>query len=302
MTQKKNADQEIWARDEHRRTSVGKSGREGRMSTTQNEEMNVMQSEGMNATQNEEMSTTQRDEKGRIMPRKEDDPEAKVELPGVGWFAEYEEAEARQQYRDEIWRAGWQRRSWEGNIPGRWCIDLYQRFQEYKGYLEERNPYGPNGIERQAVDYPEHKAFAKVLYEYEKLKKEEADAERERQDKLRDNLEKARRAARCEHVHTDGEQCGSPKMKDHTLCYMHARMEQAQATKLDLGPMEDADSIQLAIKKLQAVVIDGTLDASQVRQLAYLIQLAAWNVKGTTFGGKGSPQRTERIRDRRNRA
>ena len=65
---------------------------------------------------------------------------------------------------------------------------------------------------------------------------------------------------------------------------MHDRLEKAKAAKLDLGPMEDPDSIQVAIKKLQAAVIDGTLDHRQVAQLGYLIQLAAWNVRATTFG------------------
>jgi hypothetical protein len=62
---------------------------------------------------------------------------------------------------------------------------------------------------------------------------------------------------------------------------MHERMEEARAIKLDLGLMEDAESIQLAIMKLQRAVIDGTIDEKQSGRLAYLIQLAAWNVTHT---------------------
>jgi hypothetical protein len=72
-------------------------------------------------------------------------------------------------------------------------------------------------------------------------------------------------------------------MKGKKLCRMHDRMEEARALKLDLGPMEDPDSIQIAIKKLQAAVIDGVLDHKQVSALSYLIQLAAWNVTRTSL-------------------
>ncbi len=37
------------------------------------------------------------------------------------------------------------------------------------------------------------------------------------------------------------------------------------------------------LKKLQGAIIEGTLDARQVGQLAYTIQLAAWNVGRTSI-------------------
>jgi hypothetical protein len=104
----------------------------------------------------------------------------------------------------------------------------------------------------------------------------------ELEETRRKNLEKAKRAARCQHMHVSGEQCGSPRVRGRKLCYMHERMEEARTQKLDLGPMEDPDSIQVAIRKLQSAIIEGTLDNKQVGQLAYTIQLAAWNVTRTT--------------------
>ena len=246
--------------------------------------MNAMQSDG---------KTTQRDEQGRIVPRAENDPEAKVNLPGVGWFAEYEETEARRNYSFEIFKYGWFRSSWESGKLGQVCLELYDKFQEYKRLVTTTNEHKPGLLPPEVPRYPEHQLFSYVLVAYEEMKAEQdkaeaakAEAEREQHEKAMENLAKAKDVERCHHVHADGQQCGSPKMKEHTLCYMHARMEQAKARKLDLGPMEDADSIQLGIKKLQAAVIDGTLEDSQVRQLAYLIRLAAWNVKGTTFGSR----------------
>jgi hypothetical protein len=105
---------------------------------------------------------------------------------------------------------------------------------------------------------------------------------REREETLRRNLEKAQSAARCEHEFLSGERCRAPRVKDKKLCRMHEGMEEAKAVKLDLGSMEDPDSIQVGIRKLQAAIIDGKLDSKQIGHLAYTIQLAAWNVTRTT--------------------
>ena len=109
------------------------------------------------------------------------------------------------------------------------------------------------------------------------------DQRREREEKLRRNLEKAQKAARCQHVYLSGEGCRAPRMKGKKLCRMHDRLEEAKALKLDLGPMEDPDSIQLGITKLQGAIIDGKLDSKQIGHLAYTIQLAAWNVMRTSM-------------------
>ena len=84
-------------------------------------------------------------------------------------------------------------------------------------------------------------------------------------------------------MHANGDQCGAPRVRGRKLCHMHERMEETKAEKLNLGPMEDPDSIQMGIQKLQAAIIDGKLDGKQVGQLAYTIQLAAWNVMRTSM-------------------
>ena len=119
------------------------------------------------------------------------------------------------------------------------------------------------------------------------------DYHQEREEKDRRNLERAQLAARCQHAYLDGERCRAPRVKGKKLCRMHERIEEAKALKLDLGPMEDPDSIQVAIMKLQRAVIDGTLDSKQIGQLGYLIQLAAWNVTRTTFGNRELPEAAE---------
>ncbi|HSM88378.1 MAG TPA: hypothetical protein VLT16_19635 [Candidatus Limnocylindrales bacterium] len=223
------------------------------------------------------MSTTKRDSEGRIVGRVFDDPEAKVYIEGYGYFAEYEAEEARRQCEEKrAERDKAAKECWLATDEGKLCAEIYNKFQLYKKYME-KNPYKFGRGDGKPMDFPEHMLFAAALKEFEEERAKEAETRRQR-------LEKAQLAARCTHVHMDGERCGSPKMKDKDLCFMHERMKKIKAAKLDLGPMEDADSIQVAIKKLQVAVIDGTLDNKQVSQLAYLIQLAAWNVRSTTFG------------------
>ncbi|HKR94403.1 MAG TPA: hypothetical protein VJW55_03530 [Candidatus Angelobacter sp.] len=55
------------------------------------------------------------------------------------------------------------------------------------------------------------------------------------------------------------------------------------ASMIDGWSMEDPDSIQAAIQRLQRAIIGGKLTAKQVGQLAYTIQLAAWNVTRTSW-------------------
>jgi len=225
------------------------------------------------------MSTTKRDSTGRIMSRRFDDPEATVFIEDYGYFAEYEAEEARRQYEEQC--AAREKRvkaNWLETEGGKLCSEIYEKFQQYKEYMQH-DPYHLGRGDGRPMDFPEHILFAGALKQLE-------DERAKQTEKARRNLERAQRAARCEHEHLNGDQCGSPKMKGKNRCYMHHRLEQAKTAKLDLGPMEDADSIQLAIKKLQVAVIDGTLDYKQVSQLAYLIQLAAWNVRSTTLGAR----------------
>ena len=165
------------------------------------------------------------------------------------------------------------RNVWPRLGVGQVSIDLYDRFQRFKEELEgtlwKQFGHSPMGLS-------DHDFFIEILRAVEREREEQKEAARK-------NLEKAQMATRCAHVHLDGARCGCPKMKDSELCYIHDKLEKARSVKLDLGPMDDPDSIQVGIAKLQTAVIDGMLAPMQVRQLAYLIQLAAWNVKQTTL-------------------
>ncbi len=223
------------------------------------------------------MSTTQRDENGRILPRRYDDPEATYHYMG-SYYADYEIEEVKKQHA-EMWEKN-QKKSyeeWSKSPHGTLCLELYAKFQEYKKFLEEhpwaRDPKGALG------SFAEHQLFAEAL-------REVSNHQAERAERDRKNLEKAQMAARCEHVFMDGVRCGAPRMRGKRLCRMHDRLEEANTMKLDLGPMEDPESILLAIKRLLSAILEGTVDSKLVSQLTNLIQVAAWNVRGMRLGSR----------------
>jgi len=219
--------------------------------------------------------TMDENDEGFIQPRKHDDPRATVNILGR-WYAPEEVEQVERQNAARRAETDKQTRdAWEDSPQGRLCMALYEAFQAYRTYLEQ-NPHARKTIWGSKVEFVEHQLFEHGLRVVE-------DHRHEREEKLRKNLEKAQAAARCEHEHLDGRRCKAPRLKGGKLCRMHERLEEARTAKLDLGPMEDADSIQVGIKKLQGAIIEGTLDARQVGQLAYTIQLAAWNVTRTTM-------------------
>jgi hypothetical protein len=100
---------------------------------------------------------------------------------------------------------------------------------------------------------------------------------------LRDNLEKANRAPRCEYMKSDGQYCRAPKMRGQKYCCMHMAMEAARPTKFSLPPLDDANAIQVAITKGAQGLVDGTLDEKRATKLGYYLQLAMSNVSKVNF-------------------
>jgi hypothetical protein len=214
-------------------------------------------------------------EQREIKPRGPGDPLATNTYKGQ--FYSREEVNELIQRESHAEAVQYDRQEWEKSEAGRLCIAFYDAFRAYEKHLQE-HPHAVFNHFGKRVDHAEHKAFEQALKFMDQDR-------REREEKDRKNLEKAQRAARCQHIYVNGNECGAPRVRGRKLCHMHERMEQTKAEKLnlDLGPMEDPDSIQMGIQKLQAAIIDGTLDAKQIGQLAYTIQLAAWNVMRTSM-------------------
>ena len=100
---------------------------------------------------------------------------------------------------------------------------------------------------------------------------------------LRDNLEKANRAPRCEYPKSGGRPCRAPKVRGQKYCNMHLAMEAARPTKFNLPALEDANSIQVALTKTAQGLVDGTLDEKVATKLAYVLQVAMSNVDKVDF-------------------
>jgi hypothetical protein len=100
---------------------------------------------------------------------------------------------------------------------------------------------------------------------------------------LRDNLEKANRAPRCEYPRSGGNPCRAPKVRGQKYCNMHLAMEAARPTKFNLPALDDANSIQVALNKTAQGLVDGTLNEKVATKLAYVLQVAMTNVDKVDF-------------------
>ena len=131
-----------------------------------------------------------------------------------------------------------------------------------------------------------YKACSGYMKSHPALVRKVGDAEAQEHDlylKLRQNLERADQAPRCEKVSVDGTVCECPRMKGYSYCYAHERMLQARPRKLALPALEDANAIQLSIMMVQKALIDDEISEKKAGLLLYSLQIASSNAKQTTF-------------------
>lgn len=130
------------------------------------------------------------------------------------------------------------------------------------------------------------KACQKLLEQDPEIEEAAKLADGERHDvftMLRDNLEKANRAPRCEYPRSGGQRCRAPKVRGQKYCNMHLAMEAARPTKFSLPALDDANSIQVALNKTAQGLVDGTLEEKVATKLAYVLQVAMSNVGNVDF-------------------
>jgi hypothetical protein len=106
----------------------------------------------------------------------------------------------------------------------------------------------------------------------------------------------------CEHIKVNGEFCGSPALRGRNYCYFHLtyigrrlQADRVQATAiakssapsvapLELPPLEDADSIQMALMQVIDAVLHSRLDNKRAGLVLYALQTASSNLaKGADF-------------------
>jgi hypothetical protein len=130
------------------------------------------------------------------------------------------------------------------------------------------------------------KACQKLLERDPEIEEAAKLADGERHDvftMLRDNLEKANRAPRCDYPRSGGRPCRAPKVRGEKYCCMHLAMEATRPTKFSLPALDDANSIQVALNKTAQGLVDGTLNEKVATKLAYVLQVAMTNVNKLDF-------------------
>lgn len=162
----------------------------------------------------------------------------------------------------------------------------------YEDGLEEEDDDRPQAITRQTlkeIDSMSPSELEELIdnidanEEWQDLREEA----RKRTSQWLTGIKKAEQAPRCQFVKTNGKPCGSPAMKDSTLCYFHgeARTQRAadEAAKLQEIPvLEDRLSLQLAITRLCAQLTTRSIDEKTSRALIAALRLAQKNLGDST--------------------
>ena len=98
----------------------------------------------------------------------------------------------------------------------------------------------------------------------------------------------------CRSIRTNGLQCRAAALTGAPLCYFHTRLHQGHARyrqtaasrlyldlppgqNIELGPLEDRESIQIAISQVINALATGQLDPKRATALLYGLQLASSN-------------------------
>lgn len=96
----------------------------------------------------------------------------------------------------------------------------------------------------------------------------------------------------CRHIKTNGRQCQSPALEHSVYCYFHDHLHRrhsafrhAETTSdrlvpgqhIELSPLEDRESVQLAISTVVNALATGRLDIRRATAILYGLQLASHN-------------------------
>ena len=101
------------------------------------------------------------------------------------------------------------------------------------------------------------------------------------------------RIPRCQHLKTNGTQCGSPALRNGEYCYFHRRWRMTSVDlsqsvhhvtpMFDLPVLEDADSIQITLGQIMRMIVCRQVDSKSAGLLLYALQIASANLRLTHF-------------------
>jgi|SRR5450755_524697 hypothetical protein len=99
---------------------------------------------------------------------------------------------------------------------------------------------------------------------------------------------------RCQHIKTNGTQCGSPALRRKRFCYFHNRWRATHldlnnagalrvTTAVELPVLEDANSIQVALMQVMRLILCRQLDSKTGGLMLYGLQTASSNLSRIDF-------------------
>jgi hypothetical protein len=94
---------------------------------------------------------------------------------------------------------------------------------------------------------------------------------------------------RCHHIKSNGAQCGCPALRNQRLCYFHNEAqpqrvkvcgENGKTSAQVLVPVfEDATSIQMMVRQVTMLILEGKIDNKRAGLVLYALQTASSNLK-----------------------
>ena len=97
---------------------------------------------------------------------------------------------------------------------------------------------------------------------------------------------------RCQHLKSNGTQCGSPALRDQKYCYFHTEWRR-QTRDIDMHhhvrgtvavpTLEDANSIQVGLAEVMRRLVASQIDHRTASLLLRALRTAVANLKHTTF-------------------
>jgi len=99
---------------------------------------------------------------------------------------------------------------------------------------------------------------------------------------------------RCQHLKTNGTQCGSPALRRNRFCYFHKRYQDERirlnvdrrrrgTATFFLPVLEDANSIQMSLMQIMRLLLTGQIEHKTASLLLYALQTASANLRLTNF-------------------
>jgi hypothetical protein len=82
---------------------------------------------------------------------------------------------------------------------------------------------------------------------------------------------------KCEHIRSNNRTCGSPALRGKRYCYFHAQLRPGGKPKkpMQLPPLEDDGSIQMAVTKICQGIVNETIEPKRATAVLYGLQVAS---------------------------